>query len=187
MEQGGSIIREALQGIVPEQALDAIQEHLQDPSTTVKTVWHHTSAVLNKVGTMLSPLFAPIFARAIQALYDSPDVVVLAFFLGTFVLMLQIVIWIHRTMMYMTRLAFRLMGWALFIALLAVVWRRGPEATIRDVVVFVSKMAGYATLVKDIWLSEYKKFDAQTKRGGDFTAGQRAPSGGSSRSGNNGW
>ncbi|KAI1455997.1 hypothetical protein F4805DRAFT_459262 [Annulohypoxylon moriforme] len=186
MDQGDSVL-DVLQGIVPEQTLEILQAHLQNPSTTLQAVWRQTSAVLNKLGTVLSPLFAPILARALQALHDSPDVVVLAFVLGTFVLMLQIVVWVHRTMMYMTRLAFRMLGWALVIGMLAVVWRRGPEATIRDVVVFVGKMAGYAALVKDIWLSEYKKFDAQTKRGGDFSTGQRAPSGGYTRSRNNGW
>ncbi|KAI2473044.1 hypothetical protein F4781DRAFT_381647 [Annulohypoxylon bovei var. microspora] len=184
MDRGDSVILDALQGIIPDQALELIQDHLQDPSTTLQAVWRQTASGMNKLGTVLSPLFAPLIARALQALHDSPDVVVLAFVLGTIVLMLQIVAWVHRTMMYMTRLAFRMMGWALVFGMLAVVWRRGPEATIRDVVVFVGKMAGYAALVKDIWLSEYKKFDAQTKRGGDFSTGQRAPSGGYTRSRN---
>ncbi|KAI0888623.1 uncharacterized protein GGS22DRAFT_184201 [Annulohypoxylon maeteangense] len=187
MDRGDSVIIDVLQGIVPEQTLELLQAHLQNPSTTLQAVWRHSSAIANKLGTVLSPLFGPILARALQALHDSPDVVVLGFVLGTIVLMLQIVVWVHRTMMYMTRLAFRMMGWALVFALVAVVWRRGPEATIRDVVVFVGKMAGYAALVKDIWLSEYKKFDAQTKRGGDFSTGPRAPSGGYTRSRNNGW
>ncbi|KAI1142172.1 hypothetical protein F5Y05DRAFT_216723 [Hypoxylon sp. FL0543] len=186
MDQGDSVILDALQGILPEQTLELLQDHLQNPQTLLQSVWRQTVLVTNKLSIILSPLFAPLFARALQALNDSPDIVVLGFVLAAFFLVIQLIAWVHRTMMYMTRLAFRMLGWAFVIALLAIVWRRGPEATIRDIVVFVSKLAGYATLVKDIWLSEYKKFDAQTKRGGGATAGQRTPSGGYSRS-RNGW
>ncbi|KAI1106988.1 hypothetical protein F4804DRAFT_329735 [Jackrogersella minutella] len=187
MDRGDSTILDVLQGILPEQTLELLQDHLQNPQTALQAVWRQTSLAANKLGTALSPLFAPVLARALQALHDSPDIVVLAFVLGTFVMMLQIVAWVHRTMMYVTRLAFRMMGWALVFAILAVLWRRGPETAVRDVAVFVGKLAGYAALVKDIWLSEYKKFDAQTKRGGGVVGsapgGQRVPSGRS----NAGW
>ncbi|KAI1412143.1 hypothetical protein F5Y13DRAFT_47757 [Hypoxylon sp. FL1857] len=186
MDRGDSVILDALQGILPEQTLELLQDHLQNPQTVLQTLWRQTVLVTNKLSEILSPLFAPILARALQALHDSPDIVVLGFVLAAFVLVIQLIAWVHRTMMYVTRLAFRMLGWALVFALLAFVWRRGPEATIRDIVVFVSKLAGYATLVKDIWLSEYKKFDAQTKRGGSPGAGPRTPSGGYSRS-RNGW
>ncbi|KAI2636926.1 hypothetical protein GGS26DRAFT_546566 [Hypomontagnella submonticulosa] len=186
MDRGDHAILDALQGILPEQTLELLQDHLQNPQSALQAVWRQTASAANKLGTVLSPLFAPLLARAMQALHDSPDIVVLAFVLAAFVLVLQIVAWVHRTMMFVTRLAFRMLGWAFVFALLAVVWRRGPEAAIRDVVVFVSKLAGYAALVKDIWWSEYQKFDAQTKRGG-AGAGQRAPSGGYSRSRNKGW
>ncbi|KAI0841014.1 hypothetical protein F5Y06DRAFT_235298 [Hypoxylon sp. FL0890] len=186
MDRGDSAILDALQGILPEQTLDLLQDHLQNPQTFLQALWRQTVLVTNKLSTVLSPLFAPLLARALQALHDSPDIVVLGFVLAAFVLVIQLIVWVHRTMMYVTRLAFRMLGWALVFALLAVVWRRGPEATIRDIVVFISKLAGYATLIKDIWLSEYKKFDAQTKRGGGAGAGQRTPSGGYSRS-RNGW
>ncbi|KAI0152241.1 hypothetical protein F4776DRAFT_19429 [Hypoxylon sp. NC0597] len=188
MDQGDSVILDALRGILPEQTLELLQDYLQNPQTFLQTLWRQTVLVTNKLSTVLSPLFAPLLARALQALNDSPDIVVLGFVLAAFFLVIQLIAWVHRTMMYMTRLAFRMLGWALVFALLAFVWRRGPEATIRDIVVFVSKLAGYATLLKDIWLSEYKKFDAQTKRGGGAGAGagQRTPSGGYSRS-RNGW
>ncbi|KAI1379384.1 hypothetical protein F4677DRAFT_442359 [Hypoxylon crocopeplum] len=188
MDRGETWILDALEGILPQQTMELLQDQLQNPQTLLQAAWRQASIVGNKITALLSPLFAPLLARALQALNDSPDIVVLAFVLGAFVLVLQVVAWVHRTMMYVTRLAFRMLGWALVFALAAVVWRRGPEATIRDVVVFVSKLAGYAAVVKDIWLSEYQKFDAQTKRGGAGGNGQRVPSGGGySRSKNGGW
>ncbi|KAI1646027.1 hypothetical protein F4815DRAFT_467655 [Daldinia loculata] len=188
MDRGSdSALFDALQGILPEQTLTLIQAHMQDPQTALRAIWQQTTTLTQKATATLSPVLAPLVQRGMQALHDSPDLVVLAFVLAAFVLVIQVISFVHRTMMYVTRLAFRLMGWALFFALLAFVCRRGPEATIRDVVVFVSKLAGYASLVKDIWWSEYQKFDAQTKRGGAPAGTRGAPSGGYTRSSNSAW
>ncbi|KAI6088024.1 hypothetical protein F4821DRAFT_98978 [Hypoxylon rubiginosum] len=190
MDRADPMILDALKGILPEQTMSLLQDHLSNPQSVLQAVWQHTATLINKLFSLVYPLVEPLLARLMQALHDSPDVVVLGFALAFFVLVLQIVAWVHRTMMYFTRLAFRLVGWALVFAVLAVVWRRGPEAAVRDVAVFVGKIAGYAAVVKDIWWSEYQKFDAQTKSGGVGGAGaggQRVPSGGYSRSRNSGW
>lgn len=125
--------------------------------------------------------------RTVQAIQNSPDAVVLAFALTVLVVMIQVMFAIQRTMMWMTRLALRMVGWAMVIAVVAIIWRRGPEATIRDLVIVVSKITGYATVVKDIWVSEYNRYDAQTK--GASLAGQRATATaagyGGARAGNN--
>ncbi|KAI1767416.1 hypothetical protein GGR53DRAFT_482644 [Hypoxylon sp. FL1150] len=186
MDRADPMILDALKGIVPEQTMQLLQEHLTNPQSIFSSIYRQTASLLTKVFALLYPLVEPLLARLLQALHDSPDIVVLGFALGFFVLVLQVVAWVHRTMMFFTRLAFRLVGWALVFAVLAVVWRRGPEAAVRDVVVFTGKVAGYAAVVKDIWWSEYQKFDAQTKRGGG--SGQGVPSGGGySRSRNSGW
>ncbi|KAI8961706.1 hypothetical protein F5Y11DRAFT_221038 [Daldinia sp. FL1419] len=187
MDRSDSALFDALQGILPEQTLTIIQAHMQDPHTALRAIWHQTTSLTAKATETLSPVLAPLLQRGVQALHDSPDLVVLGFVLAAFVLVIQLISFVHRTMMYFTRLAFRLVGWALFFALLAALWRRGPEAAIRDVVVFVGKLTGYAALVKDIWLSEYQKFDAQTKRGGAAAGTHGAPSGGYTRSRNNAW
>ncbi|KAI1403432.1 hypothetical protein F4819DRAFT_226198 [Hypoxylon fuscum] len=187
MDRADPAILDALKGFLPEQTMELLQDHLQNPQSALQAIWRQTASLLNKLSAIVYPLIEPLVARALQALHDSPDIVVLAFVLATFVFILQVVAWVHRTMMYFTRLAFRMLGWALVFGVLAVVWRRGPEASIRDVVVFVSKIAGYAALVKDIWWSEYQKFDAQTKRSGGAATGQRVPSGGYSRSRNTAW
>ncbi|OTB00031.1 hypothetical protein M426DRAFT_324607 [Hypoxylon sp. CI-4A] len=187
MDRDGSSILDALQGILPEQTLEVLQDHIQNPQTTLQAIWRQTALATSKLAAVLSPLFAPVLARLAQALHDSPDIVVLGFVLAFCVLVFQVVALVHRTMLYVTRLAFRMLGWALLFALAAVVWRRGPEAAVRDVVVLVGKLAGYGALVKDIWLSEYNKFDAQTKRGGGGAGGAGPSSGGYSRAGNSRW
>ncbi|KAI1775280.1 hypothetical protein F4818DRAFT_45125 [Hypoxylon cercidicola] len=185
MDRTDPMILDALKGILPEQTMELLQDHLQNPQSMLQAAWRQAASLLNKLFALAYPLVEPLLARLAQALHDSPDIVVLGFALALFVFVLQVVAWVHRTMMYVTRLAFRLLGWALVFALVAVVWRRGPDAALRDVVVFASRLAGYAAVVKDIWWSEYQKFDAQTKRGGNTS--QRVPSGGYTRSRNTGW
>lgn len=44
-------------------------------------------------------------------------------------------------------------------------WQRGFEESARDVVLVGGKVAGYAAVVKDIWLTEYKKYEGQQNMG----------------------
>lgn len=73
--------------------------------------------------------------------------------------------WIRRALLFWTRLAMRAVFWASLVALAAWVWQRGLEASARDVVYAGGKIAGYATVVKEIWLSEYKKYEGQQNMG----------------------
>ncbi|KAI1470410.1 uncharacterized protein F4812DRAFT_417386 [Daldinia caldariorum] len=189
MDRGGdSALLDALQGLLPEQTRTLIQAHMQDPQTALRAIWQQTTSLTQKATETLSPVLAPLMQRSLQALHDSPDLVVLGFVLATLVLVIQVISFLHRTMMYVTRLAFRLLGWALFAALLAALCRRGPDAAVRDLLLFVGKLAGYAALVRDIWWSEYQRFDAQTKRGGAPAPTRGAPSGsGYARSRNGAW
>ncbi|KAI1081764.1 hypothetical protein F5B20DRAFT_57052 [Whalleya microplaca] len=177
MDTGDTWIVDALQGILPEQTLQLLHDHVLDPQGPFQVLKRHLVALFQRALSLLRPLVYPLVERGMQALQDSPDLVVLAFLLTAMVLVLQAIMWVHRTMMFFTRLAVRLVGWAIVAGIVAVIWQRGPEATIRDVVVFVSKVAGYGAVVKDIWLSEYQKYDAQTK------TGQRVPTYNKSRRG----
>ena len=114
----------------------------------------------------MSPLLTPFFDRLAQAIYNSPDIVVLGFFLFLLLLVVQIISWISRAMMFWTRMAFRLAVWAGFAALAAVVYQRGVTATSQDVLDIGIKLFGYATAIKDIWIEEYKKYEAQAKSHG---------------------
>ncbi|KAH9908738.1 hypothetical protein F4778DRAFT_718537 [Xylariomycetidae sp. FL2044] len=181
---------DALQGILPEQYhahlayLEPHLAHLATPLSILHTIRQQLSSLLSQIHVVLYPLAAPLLSRAVSALYEAPDLVVLGFLLMLFVLALQAVMFVHRTMLYVTRLAFRMVFWAAVVAGLAVVWQRGPEKTARDVVVVVSKLAGFAAVIKDIWLSEYRKYDAQGRgSGGSSAAGRGAGSRSSGRRG----
>ncbi|KAI1825954.1 hypothetical protein F4861DRAFT_537547 [Xylaria intraflava] len=184
MEVDDAWIISVLQGILPDQTLQLLQDHVLHPSSTLRTLSAHALAAMQQVASILQPVVSPLVDRAVRALQDSPDVVFFGFVLAIFFTVFQLLIWVQRTISFFTRLAFRAVLWTLIGLALMAVWQRGPEAVARDVVVVVSKLAGYAAVVKDIWLSEYQKYDAQTRAGGATGAfGSGRGSMGSGRSG----
>lgn len=165
-------------GILPEQALQFLADHVLRREGPFQTVLRSLHTLTNRAVAVLYPMLQPILLRVGTMLSDSPDVVFVCSLIAIFFAILQTLLWVHRIMMFWTRMVGRLMLWACVAAVLALVWQRGPEAVIRDAVVFVSKLAGYASLVKDIWLAEYNKYDAQTKNSGKKVGGTSRRRGG---------
>ncbi|KAI0442322.1 hypothetical protein F4803DRAFT_376960 [Xylaria telfairii] len=155
----------ALQGILPEQTLQLLHDHVLQPSSTVRTVYSHALFGMQRLARFLQPVVSPLAERAVGALQDSPDFVFLGILLAIFFVAFQILMWVQRTISFFTRLAFRAVLYILVGLAIMAAWQRGPEAVAADVVVVVRKLVGYATIVKDIWLSEYQKYDAQTRAG----------------------
>jgi hypothetical protein len=113
----------------------------------------------------LADMMSPVLDRLTQALHRSPDIVVLAFFLTMLFLTIQILNWARRVVMFWTRMALRLVFWSAIIALGAMVWQRGLEATARDMMTIGQQLIGYAAMVRDIWMREYQKYEAQERAG----------------------
>ncbi|KAI2626216.1 hypothetical protein GGS21DRAFT_540942 [Xylaria nigripes] len=178
----------ALQGILPDQTLQLLQDHVLHPSSTLRTFSSHALFALQRAALMLQPVLSPVADRAMRALQESPDVVFFGVLLAAFFTVFQILIWVQRTISFFTRLAFRAVLWTLIGLALMAIWQRGPEAVATDVVVIVSKLVGYAAIVKEIWLREYQKYDAQTRAGGGTAgafSGGRGPMGSGSSAGFN--
>ncbi|KAF3016753.1 hypothetical protein G7054_g11490 [Neopestalotiopsis clavispora] len=166
MAEENQWILDALDGVLPEQTLQFIADHVLARGAPLQTVLRSLHTLLNGTVAALYPILQPVLVRVGTMLSDSPDFVFVLSLVAIFFAALQTLLWVHRVMMFWTRLMGRLLLWSLVAAVLAMAWQRGPEAVIRDAVVFVSKAAGYAALVKDIWLAEYNKYDAQTKNSG---------------------
>ncbi|KAI8944317.1 hypothetical protein F4801DRAFT_585551 [Xylaria longipes] len=165
----------ALQGILPEQTLQLLHDHVLHPSSTLRTVYSHTLFGMQRLAQFLQPVVSPLAERAVGALQDSPDFVFLGILLAILFVAFQIMMWVQRTISFFTRLAFRAVLYILIGLAIMAAWQRGPEAVAADVVVVVRKLVGYAAMVKDIWLREYQKYDAQTRAGagaGGFSGGK---------------
>lgn len=113
----------------------------------------------------MTPVIEPLLDRLNTVLTNSPDVVVLVFVAVLLLVALQVLTWMRRMVAWVTGLMFRLMFWACVMAMAAVVVQRGPEQTVRDGAVLVSKIAGYGAALRDVWVSEYRRYEAQQSEG----------------------
>ncbi|KAI1344637.1 hypothetical protein F5Y15DRAFT_118273 [Xylariaceae sp. FL0016] len=166
-------ILNTIQGFLPQQTVHFLHDHVLHPTSPVRTLTNSVTTSLQSIYSVLLPVLLPLIDRLTQSLSSSPDIVLLGFVLAALFLVLQIFLFIQRTVSYVTRLFFRLLWWAVVVGVLAAAWQRGPEAVARDVVVVVSKVAGYAAVVRDIWWSEYQRYDAQTRTAGVAGGHQR--------------
>lgn len=151
------------------------------PSTPFQTVLRAAHSAISRGVAVVWPAVSPMVSRAgatlSERLGDSPDVVFVGFALAVAFLFLQVFLWMHRVMMFWTRLVTRMIFWSLIAMVVAMVWQRGPEAVLRDVAVFSGRAAAYATVVKDIWLAEYDRYDAQTRNSRETMMGGANASG----------
>lgn len=69
-------------------------------------------------------------------------------------------------MMFWTRLAARFTFYAGIVALGASVYHRGVERSWDDAVSFGGTLLGWAVMVKDLWMSEYQRYEEQAQSGG---------------------
>ncbi|ORY66299.1 uncharacterized protein BCR38DRAFT_429833 [Pseudomassariella vexata] len=158
-------ILHTLEGILPEQTVQLIHDHILHPSAPFQLVKRQVTFGVQQAYTFLYPLIVPLVDRAMQKLNDSPDFVLLGALLTFLAIAVQVTFWVHRIIMFWTRLAMRMVMWGALAVVIAMLWQRGPEAVAKDVVVVVSKAAGYATIIKEIWLREYARYNEQTQNG----------------------
>ncbi|KAF4983494.1 hypothetical protein FZEAL_1117 [Fusarium zealandicum] len=55
----------------------------------------------------------------------------------------------------------RIATWAVLFALAAWIWERGVFESARDMAVAGGKVVGYLAVIKDVWLEEYNRYEAQ--------------------------
>ncbi|KAK3693952.1 hypothetical protein B0T22DRAFT_476751 [Podospora appendiculata] len=160
-----------LQGLLPDSSVDFLQQHVLHPDASLQILKGHVIAAGEAAFAVAWPLVAPTFERVMAAIYASPDVVFVATFLLLLVAVVQILNFTRRVLMFLTRLVFYMALWAGLAAVAAIVWKRGLEASVGDAVRIGSTVVGYAAGVRDIFLREYAKYDAQEKARAGATAG----------------
>lgn len=163
--------------VLPDRLLKLLYRHILHPHSATQDFGRRAAMTAERGLGGLFHTLEPAMDRLTRALYNSPDIVVLAFVVVLVVVMFQVLVWLKRIVVWWTRLAFRVALWACIVGLIAVVWQRGLQASLRDAVAIASALLGYAAVVKDIWVREYRRYDAQTR------AGSRAGVSGAARAG----
>jgi hypothetical protein len=156
--------------------LDLLSEYVLDPRGTPVSVLGKITSTTQKLLGIMAPILSPIFDRLTQALYSSPDIVVLGFFLVILLVVVQILNFLRRALVFWTRIAFRMAFYAGLVALAASVWQRGLEASWSDALSMGSTLLTYGGMVKDIWLREYRRYEQQGQKTRGGYSGSKAGS-----------
>ncbi|TPX08795.1 uncharacterized protein E0L32_009735 [Thyridium curvatum] len=165
---------EYLPGFLPDPLPQLLHEHVLHPHAYVQVLKRKAMHLLARLFNAAYPFLSPVADRLARALHDSPDLVVLAALLVALAAALQVLLYVRRVVAWGVRLALRMAFWAGVVALGAVVWRRGLEESVRDVVVAGGKVAGYAAAIGEVWMAEYRRYEAQTQRVAQAGAGAGA-------------
>ncbi|KAK0656149.1 hypothetical protein B0T16DRAFT_398709 [Cercophora newfieldiana] len=162
-----------LKSLLPEPVLALLEEHILDPASPFQQLLRQVSAVLTPVAAQMYAVIAPLLDRATQAIAGSPDAVILIFLLAFIVFVVQLLAYLQRIMLFWTRLAFRMLFWSVILALGAVMWQRGLEQSARDAAVLGRQALGFGTMLQEVFMREYRKYDDMEKERRMASAGRR--------------
>ncbi|KAK3936087.1 hypothetical protein QBC46DRAFT_396017 [Diplogelasinospora grovesii] len=163
-----------LKGVLPETSVEFLNQHILHPQAPFQILKRTLMDYAQRFVEIMWPILAPLVDRLVQALHSSPDLVVLGFFLLVVVVIVQVMSWVQRMMMFWTRVAMRIVFWAGVAAVVAILWQRGLEASMRDAAIVASKVAGYMASVKEIFWEQYQMYEAQERARRRSTRGGKA-------------
>ncbi|KAH7383602.1 hypothetical protein BKA64DRAFT_712480 [Cadophora sp. MPI-SDFR-AT-0126] len=153
--------------------MDILQEYtipLLNLFHTLEPYTRRPILTLHTLYTQYSPILIPYLDSLLRTLHTSPAILSLAALLLLLIIAMQILYFVRRVMMFWFRLVVRLVFWGVIGVLVAVVWQRGLERTLGDLVQWGGE-------VGDVWTREYRKWDGVGNQGGG--SGKRSTFGGS--------
>jgi len=101
----------------------------------------------------------PYLDSALRTLHASPAILSLAALLLLLIIAMQILYFVRRVMMFWFRVVMRLVFWGVVGVLVAVVWQRGVERTVGDLVHWGGE-------VGEVWAREYRRWEGVGNQGG---------------------
>ncbi|EAA36196.3 hypothetical protein GE21DRAFT_850 [Neurospora crassa] len=155
-----------LTGVLPDPYLSLARQHLLSPDSAIQSLKRHIMSTIEAFISTLIPIMQPLVERLTAYIYASPDVVILAGVLLLLVMVLQVLSWMRRVLMFFTRLAFTLVFWAGMAAVASWVYRRGVEQSARDATFWLGRASGYGLGIWNFFMTEWQRYEAQDKARG---------------------
>ncbi|EFX03666.1 hypothetical protein CMQ_594 [Grosmannia clavigera kw1407] len=181
-----------LQGLLPDPVLTLLDEHVVRSDAPLHLVTRAVASQLTAAASataaaaqpytasMTARLVAavtPLLDRAARAAYDAPDVVVLGAVFVLLLFVLRLLSLVRRLVAWWTRMLFRLLFWSGVVLVLAAMWQRGLEQSTQDAAALTGRLVGYGAFVRDVWQSEYHRYQQQQVQAQAQTQAYRVPSG----------
>ncbi|KAL0936475.1 uncharacterized protein CTRU02_208691 [Colletotrichum truncatum] len=158
-----SVTNFLLRSLLPPEAVDFINKNALHPSSPVQILRQHFVAAASRAFDTVYPYLAPAVDATLAFLQDSPELVSFGILLALLAATVVVLNWIRRVVAFWTALVLRIAFWGAVVAVLAAVVQRGVWETAKDAVVVGGKVVGFATALKDVWISEYKRYEEETQ------------------------
>lgn len=155
------LTNQALSSLLPPEMIEYLRVHVLHPQSPVQTILREASEYAKRGVDAVLPLVLPLLDRVAAAVSENQGAAGLVLVAIVLTVVVVVLNWIRRLMMWWTRLVTRILYYAFLVAVASAVWQRGIFQTAEDVVVFASKLMGYAGAVKDIWINEYNHYESQ--------------------------
>ncbi|QPH01192.1 hypothetical protein C2857_005391 [Epichloe festucae Fl1] len=160
-----SLTSRLLTELLPPDLAASVRQHLLNPRAPLQIYKQEAWSRAQRALASLQPYIQPVLDKTISLIVDNQGVTGVVVLLTVVTVMVVVMNWIRRLIMWWTRLMVRAMFWAGVVLALAWVWNRGVVESVRDGVVFVSKAVGYLAVLKDFWMQEYERYEANGSRG----------------------
>ncbi|KAH6898446.1 hypothetical protein B0T10DRAFT_109275 [Thelonectria olida] len=156
-----SLTEHLLAAFLPDDLVDSIRTHVLHPHAPLQVLRRSLTLHAQRLLSAAYPVVQPLLERLLGAMAENQGLVgVIAslLVLATFLVVLN---WIRRLLMWWTRFTLRIATYAAFVGVAAWVYDRGIFESARDVAVIGAKVVGYMAVLKDVWVDEYNRYEAQ--------------------------
>ncbi|CAM1507028.1 Fc.00g066690.m01.CDS01 [Cosmosporella sp. VM-42] len=167
-----SLTTHLLKALLPADLVETIHVYFLAPSSPVQTAKRHLLVHSQRLLNAAYPVIQPLLDRLLLLMSENQGVVGTVISLLVLATILVVLNWIRRLVLWWTRFTIKIATWAVVFLLAAWVWERGVWESVRDVVVIGGKVVGYMAVLKEVWVDEYNKYEAQQGMGGNIKGGR---------------
>jgi len=155
-----SPLTDAIYSLVSPEAQDFLQKTILHQYSPVQVFVRQATSFFHK-SISASYVFAAPYIDSL--LKEQPEAVSLAAFVVLLATIWIVLSWVRRLMAFVTRLLFGALFWGFVGLVIMFVWNNGIWETTRQAMVVSGKLAGFATIVKDVWVGELRKYEEEAR------------------------
>jgi Nuclear pore assembly and biogenesis len=116
-------------------------------------------STMSNLNTHVSPIIRPLFERSLIFAQESPALISALLLVSFLILALKIMDVARRMLMWWTRLVMKLMFWGIIGLVGIMVWQRGFERSVGDLMAWGQELS-------EVWSREYRRWDGYSKHAG---------------------
>ncbi|KAG5916992.1 hypothetical protein E4U09_006666 [Claviceps aff. purpurea] len=160
-----SLTSRLLTELLPPDLAASLRQHLFNPRAPLQIYKRQLSWYLHRGLASIQPHVQPLVDRLTDLVFDNQSLMGMVVLLAVLAGVVMVMNWIRRLVMWWTRLALRAVFWAGVMLVVAWVWNRGVGESLREGAVVGGKVVGYLGLLRDFWVQEYERYEANGSRG----------------------